>query len=228
MNPWIGALFSILALVTAGGLAGCTGAEGEPVASASAETATAKATATTTATAGEMKPSTQPAPKTETAVFGAGCFWGVESTFRKVPGVLKTEVGYAGGTTERPTYEQICYERTGHAEVVRVEYDPAKVDYQKLLEVFFENHDPTTLNRQGPDYGDQYRSVVFAQSPDQERLAAAEKARRDASGDYVGPIVTAIQPAVPFWPAEAYHQQYFEKQGLDWVCHTGNGKKRGR
>ena len=228
MNSWINGLFSLLVLMTAGGLAGCTGPEGEPVASASGETASAKATVAATAAAGETKSSTRPAAKTETAVFGAGCFWGVESTFRKVPGVLKTEVGYAGGKTERPTYEQICYERTGHAEVVRVEYDPAKVGYQKLLEVFFENHDPTTLNRQGPDYGDQYRSVVFAQSAEQKRLATAEKARRDASGDYVGPIVTAIQPAVPFWPAEAYHQQYFEKQGLDWVCHTGNGKKRGR
>ena len=226
MNCWISRVFSLLVLMTAGGLAGCTGPEGEPVASAGADAATAEAAST--ATVSKTASLTQPAAQTETAVFGAGCFWGVESTFRKVPGVLKTEVGYAGGTTERPTYEQICYERTGHAEVVRVEYDPAKVDYQKLLEVFFENHDPTTLNRQGPDYGDQYRSVVFAQSAEQERLAAAEKARRDASGDYVGPIVTAIQPAVRFWPAEGYHQQYFEKQGLDWVCHTGNGKKRGR
>lgn len=222
MNSWMCGLFSLLVVMTAGGLVGCTGAEGEPVASASGGTAATEATAT------ETGPSTRPAVKTETAVFGAGCFWGVESTFRKVPGVLDTEVGYAGGTTERPTYEQVCSERTGHAEVVRVEFDPAKVGYEKLLEIFFENHDPTTLNRQGPDYGEQYRSVVFVHSPEQERLATAEKARRDASGDYVGPIVTAIQPAVPFWPAEGYHQQYFEKQGVDWVCHTGNGKKRGR
>lgn len=221
MNSWTCGLFSLLVVMTAGGLVGCTGAEGEPVAAASGDTAATEAAGTAT------KPSSQPAVKTETAVFGAGCFWGVESTFRKVPGVLETEVGYAGGATERPTYEQVCSERTGHAEVVRVEFDPSRVGYEKLLEVFFENHDPTTLNRQGPDYGDQYRSIVFTQSPEQERLATAEKARRDASGDYVGPIVTAIQPAVPFWPAEGYHQQYFEKQGMDWVCHTGNGKKRG-
>lgn len=222
MNSWMYGLFSLLVVMTAGGLVGCTGAEGEPVAAAGGDTAATEAAETAT------KPSSQPAVKTETAVFGAGCFWGVESTFRKVPGVLETEVGYAGGTTERPTYEQVCSERTGHAEVVRVEFDPSRVGYEKLLEVFFENHDPTTLNRQGPDYGEQYRSVIFVQSPEQERLATAEKARRDASGDYVGPIVTAIQPAVPFWPAEGYHQQYFEKQGVDWVCHTGNGKKRGR
>ena len=160
------------------------------------------------------------------AMFGAGCFWGVESTFQKVPGVLHTQVGYAGGKTERPTYEEVCDSETGHAEVVRVEYDPAKVSYGKLLEVFFENHDPTTLNRQGPDVGTQYRSVVFVHSPEQEKLARAEKQRRDASGEYVGPIVTDVQPAPPFWPAEAYHQQYFQKQGVDWVCHTGNGKKK--
>jgi peptide-methionine (S)-S-oxide reductase len=200
-----------VAAVALVGACGCTGAEGEAMRSSPA-----------------AQPETRPAAKTETAVFGAGCFWGVESTFRKVPGVVKTDVGYAGGTTERPTYEEVCYEPTGHAEVVRVEYDPATVDYQTLLNVFFENHDPTTLNRQGPDFGPQYRSVVFVQSPAQEQAAKAEKARRDASGEYVGPIVTEIQPAVPFWPAEAYHQQYFAKQGVDWVCHTGNGKKRGR
>jgi peptide-methionine (S)-S-oxide reductase len=203
-------------------LAGCSGTEGGDDGLASA--ASAGATAARAPGGG----GDEPTAKTETAVFGAGCFWGVESTFRKVPGVLRTESGYAGGTTERPTYEEVCNEPTGHAEVVRVEYDPAKVGYQKLLEVFFENHDPTTLNRQGPDVGTQYRSVVFFQSPEQEALARAEKERRDASGDYVGPIVTEIQPAPPFWPAEGYHQQYFEKQGVDWVCHTGNGKKRGK
>ena len=163
---------------------------------------------------------------TETATFGAGCFWGVESTFRKVPGVIETQVGYAGGGTERPTYEQVCTDRTGHAEVVQVVYDPTKVNYQKLLEVFFENHDPTTLNRQGPDVGSQYRSAIFFYSPEQQKLAEAEKRKRDASGEYVGPIVTEIQPAPPFWAAEDYHQQYFEKRGHNYVCHTGNGKRR--
>ena len=166
------------------------------------------------------------AGNTAKATFGAGCFWGVESTFRKLPGVTKTVVGYAGGKTRNPTYEEVCSDTSGHAEVVQVEYDPAKLDYQKLLEVFFENHDPTTLNRQGPDVGDQYRSAVFFHSPEQAKLARAEKARRDASGEYVGPIVTEIAAAPTFWPAEDYHQQYFEKQGVNWSCHTGNGKKR--
>ena len=188
----------------------------------SAVTATA-ATATDTKT--ENDPVTE-STRTETATFGAGCFWGVESAFRKVPGVVATAVGYAGGTTERPTYEEVCRDETGHAEVVQVKYDPAKVDYPKLLEVFFENHDPTTLNRQGPDVGGQYRSVIFFHTPEQEKLARAEKDRRDASGEYVGPIVTYIQPAPTFWAAEDYHQQYFEKKGYNWSCHTGNGKKK--
>src|SRR4051812_27046619 len=149
--------------------------------------------------------------KTETATFGAGCFWGVESTFRKVPGVVKTEVGYAGGKTQKPTYRDVCTDQTGHAEVVRVQYDPQKVTYQKLLEVFFENHDPTTMNSQGPDFGTQYRSVVFFNSPEQEKEARAEKQKRDASGEYVRPIATQIVAAGPFWTAEDYHQQYFEK-----------------
>ena len=164
--------------------------------------------------------------KTEKALFGAGCFWGVESTFRKTPGVVATAVGYAGGKNDNPTYRQVCEDETGHAEVVEVEYDPSKVDYQTLLNVFFENHDPTTLNRQGPDVGTQYRSVVFTHGAEQERLAKAEKAKRDASGEYVGPIVTDVMPAPTFWKGEGYHQQYFEKKGVDYVCHTGNGKKR--
>lgn len=164
--------------------------------------------------------------KTETALFGAGCFWGVESTFRKVPGVLATAVGYAGGKTDRPTYQEVCSDQTGHAEVVQVTYDPSKVSYEKLLEVFFENHDPTTMNSQGPDFGTQYRSVIFYAGDEQKRLATAEKEKRNKSGDYVGPIVTSIDPAPSFWKAEDYHQQYFEKQGVNWSCHTGNGKKR--
>jgi len=164
--------------------------------------------------------------KTETALFGAGCFWGVESTFRKVPGVVATAVGYAGGKTDHPTYQDVCSDQTGHAEVVQVTFDPSKVSYQKLLEVFFENHDPTTMNSQGPDFGTQYRSVIFYAGDEQKQLATAEKEKRNKSGDYVGPIATSIDPAPTFWAAEDYHQQYFEKKGVNWSCHTGNGKKR--
>jgi peptide-methionine (S)-S-oxide reductase len=196
-------------------IAGCTGTEN--VAPDASSTSTAPTAATPAA----------PAAKTELATFGAGCFWGVESTFQRVPGVVRTQVGYTGGKTERPTYEQVCYDATGHAEVVQVEFDPAKVTYQTLLEVFFENHDPTTLDRQGPDVGDQYRSVVFVHSDEQQKLARSEKERRVRSGDYVGPIVTAVEPAPTFWAAEEYHQKYFQKAGLDWACHTGNGKKPG-
>jgi len=164
--------------------------------------------------------------KTETALFGAGCFWGVESTFRKVPGVVSTAVGYAGGKTDHPSYQDVCSDQSGHAEVVQVTYDPSKVGYQKLLEVFFENHDPTTMNSQGPDFGTQYRSVIFYADDEQKQLATNEKQKRDKSGDYVGPIATSIDPAPTFWKAEDYHQQYFEKKGVNWSCHTGNGKKR--
>lgn len=162
---------------------------------------------------------------TEKATFAAGCFWGVESTFRKVPGVLSTQVGYSGGRTVNPTYQQVCSDRTGHAEAVEIAYEPSKVSYQALLEVFFENHDPTTSNRQGPDFGSQYRSVVFFHNPQQQRLAQAEKERRDRCGQYVGPIVTEIVAAGPFYRAEQYHQQYYQKQGVSWSCHFGNGKK---
>ena len=164
--------------------------------------------------------------KTEVAEFGAGCFWGTEATFRKVPGVIDVQVGYEGGSYDNPTYEDVCGGRTGHAEVVKVVYDPSKVNYRKLLEVFFENHDPTTLNRQGPDFGEQYRSVIFYHSSDQQRTAEDEKAQRNRSGEYVSPIVTAIEPAKTFYPAEDYHQRYFEKHGVDYACHLGNGKRR--
>ena len=164
--------------------------------------------------------------KTETATFGAGCFWGIENKVRQTPGVIETAVGYAGGKVENPTYRQVCEDETGHAEVVEVTFDPSKITYQQLLELFFENHDPTTLNRQGPDVGTQYRSVIFFHGPEQQKQAAAEKAKRDASGEYVGPIVTTVDPAPTFWKAEDYHQQYFEKKGVNWSCHTGNGKKR--
>lgn len=151
---------------------------------------------------------------TEKATFGAGCFWGVESTFRAVPGVKEAIVGYAGGRTKNPTYEDVCSHTTGHAEVVEVEFDPAVVSYQQLLDVFWSNHNPTTLNRQGPDVGDQYRSVIFYHSPEQKAAAEASKAQQDKSGRFKNPIVTFIEPAPTFYRAEEYHQRYLEKRGL--------------
>lgn len=149
-----------------------------------------------------------------TATFGAGCFWGVEVTFRQVPGVLDAAVGYAGGTVPNATYEQVCTGRTGHAEVVQVEYDPDQVSYEQLLEVFFANHDPTQLNRQGPDFGTQYRSVIFFHDPAQEQAARAAKEALQASGRHRHAIVTRIEPFTTFYRAEAYHQRYLEKRGL--------------
>ena len=154
----------------------------------------------------------------EKATFGAGCFWGVEVAFRQVPGVVNTAVGYSGGSVDNPTYKEVCTDRTGHAEVVEVEYDPSKVSYEELLNVFWENHDPTTLNRQGPDYGSQYRSAIFFHTPEQEAAARASKERLDRSGRFRRPIVTQIEPAQTFWRAEEYHQQYLEKRGLA-SCH---------
>ena len=148
------------------------------------------------------------------AIFGAGCFWGVEAQFRQVQGVTSTAVGYMGGALEGPTYEDVCTGRTGHAEVVEVEYDPAKAAYEDLLEVFWDNHDPTTLNRQGPDVGTQYRSVIFHHSPEQEAAARASKEELDQSGRFRSAIVTQIVPAATFWRAEEYHQRYLEKRGL--------------
>ena len=165
-------------------------------------------------------------PTLETATFAAGCFWGVESTFQSLPGVVSTRVGYTGGKTVNPTYEQVCAHGTGHAEAIEIKFDPAKISYQRLLEVFFENHDPTTLNRQGPDQGAQYRSAVFYHSPEQQKAAEAEKAKRDKSGEYVGLLVTEVTAAAPFYSAEEYHQRYYQKQGYAWSCHFGNGKKR--
>ncbi len=165
---------------------------------------------------------------TETATFAAGCFWGVESTFRKVPGVLEARVGYTGGATLKPTYEDVCTGETEHAEAIEIVFDPKQVGYQQLLEIFFENHDPTTLNSQGPDFGTQYRSAIFFHSPEQERLAEAEKERRNESGEYQSEIVTEIVPAAPFYTAESYHQRYFERRGIHFSCHFGNGKKRAR
>jgi peptide-methionine (S)-S-oxide reductase len=151
---------------------------------------------------------------TEKAMFGAGCFWGVESTFRNIKGVTNATVGYAGGKTENPTYEDVCTDETGHAEVVEVEYDPEHVSYERLLETFWTNHDPTTLNRQGPDVGAQYRSVVFYYTPEQNAAAEKMKAELDKSGRFRRPIVTQIEPAPKFFRAEEYHQRYLEKRGL--------------
>src|SRR5262245_38740075 len=156
---------------------------------------------------------------TKTATFGAGCFWGGEATFRQIEGVVDTAVGYAGGHLPDPTYKDVCTDRTGHAEVVQVEYDPERVTYDKLLDTFWENHDPTTLNRQGPDVGTQYRSVVFYQDDEQRQAAEASKQRLDASGHFRRPIVTQIVPAAPFYRAEEYHQRYLEKRGLA-SCHV--------
>ena len=152
------------------------------------------------------------------ATFAAGCFWGVEATFRQLPGVTSTRVGYTGGKLADPTYEDVCSDSTGHAEAVEVDYDPAKLSYDKLLEVFWENHDPTQLNRQGPDWGTQYRSAIFFHDPQQEAAALASKEKLGKSGRYSKPIVTQIVPAVTFYPAEDYHQQYLEKRGLA-TCH---------
>jgi peptide-methionine (S)-S-oxide reductase len=152
------------------------------------------------------------------ATFGAGCFWGVEVAFRNVPGVKDAQVGYLGGTLKNPTYRDVCTGRTGHAEVVQVEYDPSVVTYDRLLDVFWENHDPTTLNRQGPDVGTQYRSAVFYHSPEQKRAAEESKSRLESSGRLRRPIVTEITEASTFYPAEDYHQRYLEKRGLA-SCH---------
>lgn len=156
----------------------------------------------------------------EKATFGAGCFWGVEAAFRNVEGVISTSVGYLGGTLSNPTYEKVCSGRTGHAEVVEVLYDPAKVSYNELLALFWELHDPTQLNRQGPDVGTQYRSAVFYHTPEQEQLARESKEQLENAGVYKRPIVTEITPASAFYKAEDYHQQYLEKRGLA-SCHTG-------
>ena len=149
----------------------------------------------------------------EKATFAAGCFWGVEATFRQLPGVVSTRVGYIGGHTENPTYKEVCTDRTGHAEAVEVEFDSAKIHYADLLKVFWENHDPTQVNRQGPDIGEQYRSVIFFHDDAQRAAAEASKQRLEKSARYPRPIATAILPAPTFYRAEDYHQQYFAKQG---------------
>jgi peptide-methionine (S)-S-oxide reductase len=154
----------------------------------------------------------------ETATFGAGCFWGVESVFEQVDGVVATKVGYTGGFTEAPSYEDVCSHRTGHAEAVEVTFDPARVSYDKLLDIFWMNHDPTQVNRQGPDVGDNYRTVIFYHSPEQEAAAIASKKRLEESGRYKRPIATEIVPAGKFWDAEEYHQKYFSRRGIASTC----------
>lgn len=152
--------------------------------------------------------------KTEFATFGAGCFWGVEATYRRIEGVVSTAVGFMGGHLDSPSYKDVCSGTTGHAEVVHVEFDPEKVSYEFLLEIFWRNHDPTTRDRQGPDIGSQYRSAIFFHSPEQEAIAKASKKSHGTSGKYRGPIVTEIVAASEFYMAEEYHQQYLEKRGL--------------
>ena len=154
----------------------------------------------------------------EKALFGAGCFWGVEHFFREVPGVSGAVSGYAGGINANPNYRQVCGGTTNHAEVVEVTFDPAKVSYDKLVDLFFKMHDPTTLNRQGPDVGTQYRSVIFANSPAQAAAAKAKIAELSAANRFRRPIVTTVEGAAQFWPAEDYHQRYFEKHGGS--CHV--------
>jgi peptide-methionine (S)-S-oxide reductase len=150
----------------------------------------------------------------EKATFGAGCFWGVEARFAEMPGVLDTAVGYEGGDVEHPTYKEVCTDRTGHAEVVEVTFDPARVSYDTLLDAFFAMHDPTQVNRQGPDWGSQYRTVIFTHSDEQVKLAKAKIAELNGTGAYRKSIATLVEPAKTFWKAEEYHQRYLEKRGM--------------
>jgi len=152
--------------------------------------------------------------KMEVATFGAGCFWGVEEAFRVLDGVSDTAVGYMGGHTDRPSYEEVCTDETGHAEVAQVTYDPKKISYEKLLEVFWENHDPTQLNRQGPDVGSQYRSVIFWHNDAQRKAAEVSKEKSQESGKYKDEVVTEIVEAGKLYEAEEYHQKYLAKRGL--------------
>ena len=159
-----------------------------------------------------------------TAMFGAGCFWGIEATFRRIEGVVDTAVGYAGGNTENPTYGEVCAHGSGHAEVVQIEYDSARVSYEEILDTFWNSHDPTQLNRQGPDIGDQYRSVIFFHTPEQEAAATKSKKNLDASGAFGRPIATVIEAAPIFWRAEDYHQRYLEKRGRAACSVGGSGR----
>ncbi|KKU78881.1 MAG: Peptide methionine sulfoxide reductase MsrA [Parcubacteria group bacterium GW2011_GWA2_47_7] len=153
------------------------------------------------------------------ATFGAGCFWGVEETFRQLPGVTGTAVGYMGGTLDNPTYEDVCTDKTGHAEVVQVTFDTEKITYDELLNVFWKCHNPTTMNQQGPDHGTQYRSMIFFHTPEQETVSRSSREKLEKSGRFGDPIVTKIKPAETFWRAEEYHQQYLSKKGIAGACH---------
>lgn len=158
-------------------------------------------------------------PTHETATFGAGCFWGVEHSFRQVDGVVDAAVGYAGGHTEHPTYREVCTGTTGHTEAVQLTFDPSRVGYEELLDVFWQLHDPTQVDRQGPDVGSQYRSVIFVHNPRQETAARRSRAALDSKGSLPRPVATVISPAGRFWPAEDYHQQYIAKRGIA-SCHV--------
>ena len=159
------------------------------------------------------------APSAREAIFAAGCFWGVEAAFLALDGVLDATSGYTGGHTENPTYQEVCSDRTGHAEAVRVRYDSTRISYDQLLDAFWKMHDPTQMNRQGPDYGTQYRSAIFFTTPEQQAIAQRSKAALEASGTYRKPVVTEITPASKFYEAEDYHQRYFEKRGIAPTCH---------
>ncbi len=159
---------------------------------------------------GTAVPGAETPERTEVATFGAGCFWKPEAVYREVPGVVDTAVGYEGGHVDHPSYEQVCSGTTGHAEVVRVTFDPDKISYDEILDKFWDMHDPTQVNRQGPDVGDQYRTVIFTHNPEQAAAAEASKARQQER--YRDPIATSIEPATGFWMAEGYHQCYFEQR----------------
>ena len=154
----------------------------------------------------------------ETATFAAGCFWGVGETFRNLKGVQSTSVGYTGGSKKDPTYEEVCSGKTGHAEALQIQYDPKQISYEQLLKVFWENHNPTTKNRQGPDHGEQYRSAIFFHTPEQEAAARKSLAELERSKKWKSPVVTEITPASTFWAAEEYHQKYLKKHGAKF-CH---------
>jgi methionine-S-sulfoxide reductase len=169
--------------------------------------------------AADPKPSAMTPPKLEKATFGAGCFWGVEYQYAKIPGVISAESGYAGGKTLNPTYEDICAKGTGHAEVIEVTFDPAKVTYRTLVEYFFKMHDPTQVDRQGPDIGDQYRSVIFTHSPEQQKTAEDVKIGLTLAKAFSRPIATQIDKAPKFWRAEEYHQKYYQLRKKKPYCH---------
>lgn len=205
----------------AGGSPGETTGDSTTVSSASHGKSSAEARGTDSNT-GTATRAGQEGVKLEKATFGGGCFWGVEERFRQTPGVIKTSVGYMGGHVKNATYKQVCSDTTGHAEVVQVEFDPARISYDQLLDVFWRSHNPTQMNRQGPDIGKQYRSVIFYHSPEQETAAAASKAKLAASGKHKKPIATEVAAAGEYWLAEDYHQQYLAKRGVT-ECHAPPG-----